>query len=242
NFPNENRKVLLSILEYCNKSGIPTVFWNKEDPTHHNDRVHDFVKTASLFDYIFTTAEECVDSYKYNYGVKNVFSLPFGTNPRLFNPVVIVKRNDHVVFAGSWYENHTERCNKMKHILDNLIDNGFKLDIYNRYHGDSDPLHIWPEKYTPYLLPAKPHHEMPEVYKSSVYGLNFNTVTSSSTMFARRIFDLMSSNTLVISNYAKGIDEMFGDLVIFPDHGPERLSSLTKDEADRIRHKALHEV
>lgn len=242
NFPNENRKTLLSILEYCKKTGIPTVFWNKEDPTHHNDRVHDFVKTASLFDYVFTTAEECVESYKVNYGVKNVFSLPFGTNPRLFNPVETAKRNDHVVFAGSWYENHTERCKEMKNILDRLLEEGFKFDIYNRYHGDADPLHVWPEKYRPYLLPAKPHHEMPDVYKSSVYGLNFNTVTSSSTMFARRVFELMSSNTLVVSNYSQGVDEMFGDLVVFPDRDPARLKSLTQDEVDSIRHKALHEV
>ncbi|ODP97415.1 hypothetical protein BGL48_14020 [Salinivibrio sp. SS3] len=242
NFPNENRKTLLSILEYCKKAGIPTVFWNKEDPTHHNDRVHDFVKTASLFDYVFTTAEECVESYKNNYGVKNAFALPFGTNPRLFNPIENGKRTDHVVFAGSWYENHTERCKEMKNILDRLVDGGFKLDIYNRYHGDSDPLHIWPEKYNPYLLPAKPHHEMPEVYKSSVYGLNFNTVTASSTMFARRVFELMSSNTLVVSNYSKGVDQMFGDLVVFPDRDPERLKSLTQDEVDSIRHTALHEV
>lgn len=242
NFPNENRKTLLSILEYCKKGGIPTVFWNKEDPTHHSDRVHDFVKTAALFDYVFTTAAECVESYKKNYGVKNAFALPFGTNPRLFNPVETVKRSDHVVFAGSWYENHTERCKEMRNILDRLVEGGFKLDIYNRYHGDSDPLHIWPEKYSAYLLPAKPHHEMPDVYKSSVYGLNFNTVTSSSTMFARRVFELMSSNTLVVSNYSQGVDEMFGNLVVFPDRDPERLKSLTQGEVDSIRHKALHEV
>lgn len=242
NFPNENRKTLLSILEYCKKAGIPTVFWNKEDPTHHNDRVHDFVKTAALFDYVFTTAAECVESYKKNYGVKNAFALPFGTNPRLFNPVETVKRSNHVVFAGSWYENHTERCKEMRNILDRLVEGGSKLDIYNRYHGDSDPLHIWPEKYSAYLLPAKPHHEMPDVYKSSVYGLNFNTVTLSSTMFARRVFELMSSNTLVVSNYSQGVDEMFGNLVVFPDRDPERLKSLTQDEVDSIRYEALHDV
>jgi spore maturation protein CgeB len=242
NFPNENRKTLLSILDYCKKAGIPTVFWNKEDPTHHNDRVHDFVKTASLFDYVFTTAAECVESYKKNYGVKNAFALPFGTNPRLFNPVETAKRSDHVVFAGSWYENHIERCKEMRNILERLVEGGFKLDIYNRYHGDSDPLHIWPEEYSPYLLPAKPHHEMPDVYKSSVYGLNFNTVTSSSTMFARRVFELMSSNTLVVSNYSQGVAEMFGNLVVFPDRDPERLKSLTQVEVDGIRHEALHEV
>ena len=30
NFKNENRLILLSILEYCKNNSIPTIFWNKE--------------------------------------------------------------------------------------------------------------------------------------------------------------------------------------------------------------------
>ncbi|MDX1766155.1 MAG: glycosyltransferase [Candidatus Saccharimonadales bacterium] len=242
NFKSENRKELLAILDYCKKAGIPTVFWNKEDPTHHNDLVHNFVDTAKYFDYVFTTAGECVESYKKVHKIKNVFSLPFATNPRLFNPVEDGVRNEHAVFAGSWYANHENRCKVMESILDGLIKNGFKLDLYDRFYDDDDPLHSWPERYKKFLHPSKPHNEMPQVYKSSKFGLNFNTVTESPTMFARRVFELMSSNTLVISNYSKGVNAMFGDLVVFPDRNPERLKSLTSDEIDSIRHKALHEV
>ena len=242
NFKSENRKELLAILEYCKKVGIPTVFWNKEDPTHHNDLVHDFVDTAKYFDYVFTTADECVESYKKVHKIKNVFSLPFATNPRLFNPVEDGVRSEHAVFAGSWYANHENRSKVMESILDGLIKNGFKLDIYDRFYDDDDPLHSWPERYKKFLYPSKPHNEMPRVYKSSKFGLNFNTVTESPTMFARRVFELMSSNTLVVSNYSKGVNAMFGDLVVFPDRNPERLKSLTSDEVDSIRHKALHEV
>ncbi|MCK0753996.1 glycosyltransferase [Chromohalobacter japonicus] len=242
NFKNENRKDLFDILDYCKKAGIPTVFWNKEDPTHHDDLVHNFVDTAKHFDYVFTTAGECVESYKRVHRIKNVFALPFATNPRLFNPVEEGVRSDHAVFAGSWYANHENRSKVMESILDGLVENGFKLDLYDRFYDDDDPLHSWPEKYKKFLHPSKPHHEMPGVYKSSKFGLNFNTVTESPTMFARRVFELMSSNTLVISNYSKGVDEMFGDLVVFPDRDSERLKSLTSDEVNRIRDKALHEV
>lgn len=242
NFKNENRKDLFDILDYCKKAGIPTVFWNKEDPTHHDDLVHNFVDTAKHFDYVFTTAGECVESYKRVHRIKNVFALPFATNPRLFNPVEEGVRSDHAVFAGSWYANHENRSKVMESILDGLVENGFKLDLYDRFYDDDDPLHSWPEKYKKFLHPSKPHHEMPSVYKSSKFGLNFNTVTESPTMFARRVFELMSSNTLVVSNYSKGVGEMFGDLVVFPDRDPERLKSLTSDEVDHIRDKALHEV
>ena len=242
NFARENRTILLEILAYCRQKGIPTLFWNKEDPTHYPDRKHDFVKTAALFDYVFTSAAECVAQYKQDYGLKHVFALPFATNPRLFNPLQSAERSNKVVFAGSWYANHVERSKVMEQILDSLIANGYEPEIYDRYYGDPDPLHIWPEKYLPFIKPGQPHDQMPAVYKSSQLGLNFNTVTESSTMFARRVFELMSSNTLVVSNYAKGVAEMFGDLVVFADKDPGRLGRLSEAERDLIREQALQLV
>jgi spore maturation protein CgeB len=242
NFAKENRTVLLAILAHCRKEGIPTLFWNKEDPTHFPDRVHDFVKTAKEFDFVFTSAAECVDGYKKEYGVSKAFALPFATNPRLFNPIETEHRSSRVVFAGSWYANHVQRSKDMEHILDSIRTDGFELEIYDRYHGDPDPLHLWPERYQRYLKPSQPHEAMPSVYKSSRFGLNFNTVTQSSTMFARRVFELMSSNTLVISNFARGTAEMFGDLIVYPDREPDRLRAMTDGNIDALRERALCKV
>ena len=242
NFKNENRENLLAILARCKEEGIPTVFWNKEDPTHHSDLVHNFVDTAKQFQFVFTTAEECVDSYRNTHGIKSVFPLPFATNPRLFNPIETGERTNDVTFAGSWYENHTKRCQVMESMLDEILDEGFNLKLFDRFYGSDDQLHRWPERYKKYLLPAKPHDEMPDVYKSSHISLNFNTVTESATMFARRVFELMSCNTLVLSNYSVGIEKMFNDLVIFPDKGDCEISKLAEKDLKRIRHQALHEV
>ena len=242
NFKQENRQVLLAILDYCKQHKIPTLFWNKEDPTHYTDRKHDFVKTAVLFDYVFTSAAECVAQYKNDYGVKQAFALPFATNPRLFNPLAGATRSNKVVFAGSWYANHEARSVVMEQVLDNLIAKGYEPEIYDRYYGGGDPLHQWPQRYQQYVKPGQPHDKMPAVYKSSKFGLNFNTVTDSATMFARRVFELMSSNTLVVSNYAKGVDEMFGDLVVFADRDPERLGALTATQIDALRQRALETV
>ncbi|MDP5189000.1 CgeB family protein, partial [Rheinheimera baltica] len=242
NFKHENRQVLLDILAYCKQHKIPTLFWNKEDPTHYTDRKHDFVKTAVLFDYVFTSAAECVEHYKTDYGVKHAFALPFATNPRLFNPLTESARSNKVVFAGSWYANHVARSDVMAQVLDGLIAQGFEPEIYDRYYGGDDPLHQWPERYLPYVKPGRPHDQMPEVYKSSTLGLNFNTVTDSETMFARRVFELMSSNTLVISNYSRGVEQMFGDLVVFADRNPARLASLDLASINQLRQQAMTNV
>ena len=217
NFPKENRGILLEILAYCKKNNIPTAFWNKEDPAHYEDRVHDFVKTALEFDHIFTTAGECVERYKREYGHKSVHLMMFATQPRLFNPVERFERTDEIIFAGSWYRQHPLRCEEMGKILDAILQSPYRLKIYDRQSDNNDPNHVFPEKYLPYINPRLSHSELDAAVKGSRYALNINTVTQSETMFARRVFELMSSNTLVISNYSKGMERLFGDAVVFMD-------------------------
>ncbi|WP_271215149.1 glycosyltransferase, partial [Pseudonocardia halophobica] len=115
---------------------------------------------------------------------------------------------------------------------------------YDRYHGDSDPLHQWPDEYRPFVRPAVPHDQVASVYKRSRLALNINTVTESRTMFARRVFELMSSNTLVLSNHSLGMEEMFGEDVIFCDRDRDldRLKSLDSAGNDEIRARNLNRV
>ena len=209
----ENRYVLLDILKYCNGHDITTIFFNKEDPTNFSK----FFDTAIKFDHIFTTAEECVQKYKNELGHKSVYNLMFAAQPKLFNPIEIGERSEDIVFAGSWYTRFTQRSKEMKEILDNIIDSGFKLKIYDRFNeiGEENPSHRFPDKYREFINSPVPHVQISMVYKESRYALNINTVTKSNTMFARRVFELMLCNTLVLSNYSKGIDNLFGDNVVF---------------------------
>jgi len=221
NFKYENRLVLLEILEYCKKHKIPTVFWNKEDPIHYIDKVHNFVDTAIKFDHIFTSAEECVEKYKNDYKHPSVHALMFATQPKMFNPIEEYERTDEIIFAGSWYAQHPDRCVEMEKIFDSIIASKHKLKIFDRHSWATDPNHFFPEKYKQYVFPKLNYEELSLAYKGSKYALNINTSTDSETMFARRVFELMSSNTCVLSNYSHGMEKLFGENVFFVNDGIE---------------------
>ena len=231
-FNYENRKVLFSILKYCKKKKIPTIFWNKEDPIHYEDKVHNFVDTAIRFDHIFTSASECVKRYKEDYGHKSVHELMFATQPMMFNPIEEFERTEEIVFAGSWYAQHPERCSEMEKILDGIIASGLQLKIYDRHSGTTDPNHFFPEKYRQYVHPKLEYEALNLAYKGSKYALNFNTSTQSKTMFARRVFELMSSNTCVLSNYSEGMKELFAENVFFVDEGIKIINAEAAREAN----------
>ncbi|MFJ4167923.1 glycosyltransferase [Paenarthrobacter sp. NPDC089714] len=242
NFPRENRTELLEILAWCKREGIPTVFWNKEDPTHFDDKVHNFIDTAIRFDHVFTTDITCVPRYQNEYGHPSVHCLPFATQPRLFNPVETAPRTEGVSFAGSWYANHKERSAEMSIIFEQILNEGLDLQIFDRFWGSEDELHHFPEEYRHLTEPAIPHAKIADAYKSKTFGLNINTVTSSPTMFARRIFELMSCNTLVVSNYSPGVATFFGDRILFAGDGHADIVDLEDGKAAEIRHAALHDV
>ena len=207
--PNETRHPLLDILEYCKSNSIPTVFWNKEDPPHYRNKRRSFADTANEFDYIFTSSKECVKHYKNDYNHPHVNALLFAGQPKMFNPMKLSDESiEEVVFAGSYYQNHPERTRMMDDIFDRLIKNNIDLLIYDRqYYKDGND---FPERFSKYIHPPIEYSEIPDVYRKMKWGLNFNIVTQSETMFARRIYELALSNVNIISNYSLAVEKIFG--------------------------------
>ena len=210
----ETRHVLFNILDFCKRSGIKTVFWNKEDPIYFDDMCHCFSDTALKFDYIFTTAEECVGRYK-AMGHKNVFVSGFGFAPELFNCEANAEKENSAVFAGSWYADHPQRCADMEKIFDMVISMGIRLDIYDRYYDSSNPINSYPEKYKRYIHKGVPYEKLSRILSKSKFAININTEKDSKTMFARRVYELMACRCIVISNESKAMKEMFGNNVWF---------------------------
>ena len=50
-YQDQEDNPLRELVQYCRSKGIPTIFWNKEDPPHFDD----FIGAAKEFDFVFTT-------------------------------------------------------------------------------------------------------------------------------------------------------------------------------------------
>lgn len=200
---------LKKIVDWCKKNKIPTVFWNKEDPVNFKR----FINAAKLFDYIFTTDAESIPKYKEMIGNNHVYTLPFAAQPKIHNPInKDIENFGNVAFAGSWYaKGHGKRKENMNMILKPAFQ--YNLHIYDRNYNNKYSLFKFPYEYQPYIKKGLPYKEMSKIYKKYDVFLNVNSVENSSTMFSRRVFELLACGTNVISSYSKGIERFFPKIV-----------------------------
>jgi spore maturation protein CgeB len=88
------------------------------------------------------------------------------------------------------------------------------LEIYDRNYGKNDPNYQFPPEYQRYIVGTLPFDEIDKAYKGYRYAINLNSIKQSQTMFARRVYELLASNTITISNFSRGLRLLFGDLVL----------------------------
>ena len=233
---------LQGIVEWCRAKHIPTVFWCKEDPIHFET----FLNTAMLFDYVFTTDIDCIHRYKAALGHDRAYLLPFACQPATNNPIETYQRKDAFCFAGAYYVRYPERTRDLGDFALELP--AFRpLEIYDRNYGKSDPNYQFPAEYQPYIVGTLPFDQIDKAYKGYRYAINLNSIKQSQSMFARRVFELLGSNTITISNFSRGLRLLFGDLVITTDSGAEivrRLKKMADNEAQsrKLRLAALRKV
>lgn len=210
----DNRKELLRILAFCKRYGIPTVFWNKEDPLFFDSIRYDFKDTALKFDWIFTTAAECVPLYR-KAGHRQTDVMMFSFSPYLFSPLNSLPKESRAVFAGSWISEDKRRCRDMELLFDWMQEQGILLTIYDRQTSNAKEGREYPKKYHSYIRECVPFEQVGEKVKHAKYAININTVTDSDTMFARRVFELAASNVLIFSNESKGMKKIFHDGICY---------------------------
>lgn len=233
---------LVNLINYYHEQDIPVLFWSKEDPVYN----HTFLPVAKLVDYVFTTDIECVEKYKAEVKHNRVYHLHFGAQPKTHNPIEKFDRKDKYCFAGAYYHHYPERCRVFDDFSKYFIETrGY--DIYDRNFNNPRAEYTFPKQYKKNILGCLDPSDIDIAYKGYVYGINMNSVTQSQSMFARRVFELMASNTIVIGNYSRGVKNYFGDLTFCTDDGKTLRAGLEKycsdtESSDKFRLLALRKV
>ena len=235
---------LKRVIGACRSLGVPTFFWNKEDPPHYSD----FLPTAQLCDVVATTDSTLIPQYVTDLGHDNVVVLPFAAQPAVHNPArngVETPVGD-VAFAGTYFrEKYPERRSQMDLLLGAAHDAaegyGLSFTIFSR-HAGGELRYQFPKKWSRHVVGSLPYPQMLGAYRSFKAFLNVNSVTDSPSMCARRIFEIVASGTPVISTESAALRNFFSH-----DEVP---SVATKEEAeltirafaksDQLRRKTAH--
>ncbi|MET3948373.1 spore maturation protein CgeB [Arthrobacter sp. UYCu512] len=207
---------LIQLVEWCRAQGIPTVFWNKEDPPHYQD----FLRTAKLFDQVYTSDSDRIPDYIRDLGHDRVGTLPFAAQPAIHNPI----RPAHgwhsrgVAFAGMYFAHkYPERRAQMDMLLGAAMSDGGTrggaLEIFSRQLG-GDENYQFPQPYEKYVVGSLNYAEMLTAYRAYKVFLNVNSVTESPSMCARRIFEITASGTPVVSTPSAAISRFFEDVEV----------------------------
>ena len=237
---------LQELVVECRRRGIPTVFWNKEDPVHFDD----FIASARLFDFVFTTDADSVEKYREEIPDSYVDVIPFAVQPAIHSPIRDGDRTKYgrgsVCFAGTYFrEKFPERGEAQRLILsagaeacENLNSS---LTIYSR-NEDVDEKYQFPAPLTDWVVGALPYSKMLSAYRAFKVFLNVNTVTDSPTMFSRRVLEIAVCGGQVISTPAQGIDSFFPHQEITTVNDTQHAAAVIESavRSDLARAKQVH--
>jgi len=195
---------------------------------------------------VLTVDEDCLPRYRKELGHDRVGVLPFGAAPRVHNPIEVPGgRNREVAFGGTYFaEKHSSRREQMETVLRPALEQG--LEIFSRQDG-SDERYAFPPEYLPQVLGSLEYPQMLTAYKRYKVFLNVNSVTTSPSMCARRVFELSACRTAVLSGFSEAIPAFFGDLVTLTTSQDETSRALNvllrQDELrERTAHRAMRLV
>ena len=208
--PEEHRDIV-ELLAAAREHGIPSVFWNKEDPVHFNR----FVATASLCDHVFTTDAGRIPAYlEQGQGtVHTVSALPFYAQPKIHNPLPTDRPFEaSVSYAGTYYgDRYAQRSRELASMLTAALPHG--LTIYDRQASLPDSPYHFPPRFEEHVRGSLPYQDVLKSYKSHTASINVNSVADSPSMFSRRVVEVAASGGVVVSGPGRGVSETFGTVI-----------------------------
>ncbi|WP_257943854.1 glycosyltransferase family protein [Brevibacterium aurantiacum] len=199
------------LLTECRNRGLPSVFWNKEDPPHFED----FLPLAELCDVVFTSDVRLIPDYTERLGHERVAVLPFAAQPAIHSPA----RPAHnyaardIAFAGMYFAHKfPERREQMDLLLGAAAEVSprmeYGLEIFSRFLG-KDERYQFPGALGNHVIGSLPYRNLLTAYKNYKVFLNVNSVVESPSMCARRIFEITAAGTPVVTSPSAATREFF---------------------------------
>ncbi len=241
--PKAPPEALRELVAHCREHGIPSVFWNKEDPPHFED----FLETARLFDRVFTTDENLLGRYRDALGHDRVDVLGFAAQPALHHPMRQqgLHQVRDVAFGGSyWSHKFPERQAQMDLLLGAAADiaerRGIGFDIFSRF--EHDPKYRFPEALSPFVRGSLDYERMLSAYRAYKVMLNVNSVVDSPTMLARRVFEILASGTPVVTTRSPAVEHWFdeSEISIVDDQQEAALVLRALVRSSELRDRQVH--
>ncbi len=240
----------VELLLWCRSNGIPTVFWNKEDPPHYDD----FLPAARLFDHVLTSDSSMIEKYRRDLGHDRISSMSFAAQPAVHNPVRPPRgwRGRDVAFAGMYFAHkYPERRAQMELLLGGADDAsaGMEtgLEVFSR-HVNKTAEYQFPPPLAQRVVGSLTYGEMLTAYKAYKVFLNVNSVVDSPSMCARRVFEISAAGTPVVSTPSRALERLFPPDEVAVVSGREQardvIRSLVKQPmlADRQVHLAQRRI
>jgi len=194
--------------------GVPTVFWNKEDPAHYDEAI----ETARLFDWVFTTDEAMVEHYRRDLGHDRIGILPFAAQPAIHNPIRLLDEAGRpaplrdVAFAGTYFAHkYPERREQMEIVLGGAHDVAARLphglDIFSRYLGGDDT-YQFPPPWDSHVRGSLTYTQMLSAYRAyAVFFAGFAGFEVA--QYADFAFDGHAASVGEVNDGTGGVDVVF---------------------------------
>ncbi|MGE6361596.1 CgeB family protein [Psychrobacter glacincola] len=242
-YPERNNVELRKLLELADKYNIPAVFWNKEDGAHFNR----FIDSASLFKYVLTVDENCVERYQAILGNSvKVGVLPFAVQPKFHHPTDFPAQYNESLFVGS-YSHHIHNARQQWQDMAFTAASPYGLTIVDRNSDRKSDVYRYPDLPNMTIKPAVPYDQTGELFRQYSHCLNVNTVTDSPSMFSRRLIEIMACGRLAVTNPSLSVSTRFEgmcEVIDSKEQADELFAQLskgyTKQQIEMMRYASDH--
>ncbi len=176
----------------------------------HFDR---FIESAKLFDHIFTVDENCISKYQAVVDSHvTVNTLMFDIQPSIHHFTGFHFKYNETNFVGSYSHHiHSKRRTWQNLIFEASSETKTKLTIFDRNSNRKSSKYRYPKYDNMSINTAVAYVETAQIYKDYLISFNVNTIEDSTTMFSRRLIEIIACGGIAITNNTPAVESYFKD-------------------------------